>query len=317
MNKMEIIKRLETSLDVTREIKNYMVFKRKQAQAFIKEIEAIEKMDLLPEQAKVLKERAFAKAQDASKKSLGAEIELGRRFKQMEKSPGERTDLKDEPLGLKAKRLEEWGFKLWEASEAERMHTHKEKIGEMVDEKDEKEEIVLRRDALRIITRPHITYSSGENEWYTPKIYIDAVRAVMGDIDVDPASSEIANRIIGAKIFYTAKDDGLTKPWSGRVWMNPPYSQPLIVKFSEAFVKKYGDGEITEGCVLINNATDTSWLQMMLEICNKICFIKGRIRFIDMDGNATGAPLQGQLILYFGKNTQKFNLKFSGFGIVK
>ena len=204
MNEMkEIIKRPETLPDTIKEIKNYMVFKRKQAQAFIKEIEAIEKMDLPPEQTKILKERAFAKAQDAAKKSLGAEIELGRRFKQMEKSPGGRGKTSKS----KFTSLQKLSFTKLEASEAERMHTHKEKIGEMVDEKDDKEEIALRRDALRIITKPHITYSSGENEWYTPKIYIDAARAVMGDIDVDPASSEIANKIIRAKIYYTAQDD--------------------------------------------------------------------------------------------------------------
>jgi len=164
---------------------------------------------------------------------------------------------------------------------------------------------------------PHVAQSTGENEWYTPKKYIEAAKDVMGDIDVDPASSEIANQTVGAKIYYTIQNDGLTKSWAGRVWMNPPYSQPLIVRFSETFVKKYKDGEIKEGCVLVNNATDTVWLQMMLEICNKICFIKGRIRFIDIKGEATGAPLQGQLILYFGKNIQKFNRKFSKFGIVK
>ncbi|GAH45645.1 unnamed protein product, partial [marine sediment metagenome] len=183
---------------------------------------------------KILKERAFAKAQDAAKKSLGAEIELGRRFKQMEKSPGGRgktskskfTSLqklkfskleaseaermhthKEKITPFKRDYLKKLEFTDQRASEAERMHTYRKKIGKMVDEKDDKEEIVLRRDALRIITKPHITYSSGENEWYTPKIYIDAARAVMGDIDVDPASSEIANKIIRAKIYYTAQDD--------------------------------------------------------------------------------------------------------------
>lgn len=164
---------------------------------------------------------------------------------------------------------------------------------------------------------PHVAQSTGENEWYTPKEYIEAAKSVMGDIDVDPASSEIANKIVKAKIYYTAQNDGLTKPWIGRIWMNPPYSQPLIVRFSETFVKKYKDTEVKEACVLVNNATDTTWFQMMLEICDKVCFIKGRIRFLDIKEEATGAPLQGQLILYFGKNVQKFSGKFNKFGIVK
>jgi len=139
----------------------------------------------------------------------------------------------------------------------------------------------------------------------------------MGDIDIDPASSEIANQTIKAKKYYNIKDNGLIKSWEGRVWMNPPYAQPLIVEFSETFVRKYKAGEIKEACVLINNATETAWLQMMLEISDVICFIKGRIKFIDTEGNASGSPLQGQLILYFGNNNKKFINEFNQFGIVK
>jgi len=163
----------------------------------------------------------------------------------------------------------------------------------------------------------HVSQSTGENEWYTPAKYIEAAKAVMGDIDVDPASSKIANQTIKAKKYYTIKDNGLIKSWEGRVWMNPPYAQPLIVKFSETFTRKYKSGEIKEACILINNATETAWLQMMLEISDVICFIKGRIKFIDIEGNASGSPLQGQLILYFGNNNKKFINEFNQFGIVK
>ena len=170
---------------------------------------------------------------------------------------------------------------------------------------------------LKHVQPAHVSQSTGENEWYIPEKYIIAAKAVMGDIDVDPASSEIANQIITAKKYHTIEDNGLTKSWEGRVWMNPPYAQPLIVEFSEAFVEKYKNGEIKEACVLINNATETTWLQILLNICSQICFIKGRIKFIDIDGKASGAPLQGQLILYFGNNSKEFNNKFSEFGVIK
>ena len=171
----------------------------------------------------------------------------------------------------------------------------------------------------KALSPAHVSQASGENEWYTPAKYIIAAKAVMGDIDVDPASSEIANQIIQAKAYYTIQDDGLTKPWAGRVWMNPPYSQPLIVEFSETFARKYKSGEIKEACVLINNATETTWLQILLNICDQICFIKGRVKFIDVDGNASGSPLQGQLILYFGNTgyNKKFNNEFGKYGIIK
>lgn len=162
----------------------------------------------------------------------------------------------------------------------------------------------------------HVSHNSGENEWYTPKEYIEAARQVMGSIDLDPASTEKANEIVQAKQFHTIEDDGLSHPWYGNVWMNPPYSQPLIDKFSEKLVNDRVFGKISQACVLVNNATETSWMQRMLDTCSAVCFISGRIKFIDKDGEPKGAPLQGQSILYFGKNVNEFWEVFSQFGIV-
>lgn len=161
---------------------------------------------------------------------------------------------------------------------------------------------------------PHVSHNSGENEWYTPSVYIEAARRTMGSIDLDPASSHLANKTVKANVYYTAEDNGLSQEWYGNVWMNPPYAQPLIAKFSDMVADKYDCGDIEQGCVLVNNATETAAFQRMLESCDCVCFLRTRVKFVDMNGVASGAPLQGQAILYFGKNTEAFCKAFSDMG---
>jgi hypothetical protein len=160
----------------------------------------------------------------------------------------------------------------------------------------------------------HVSANSGNNEWYTPEAIITAARAVLGCIDLDPASSEIANRVVKAKQIFTAESDGLAQEWPiGRIWMNPPYAQPLMGKFASRLAAEVNRG--SEAIVLVNNATETNWFQIMAAECSAICFPQSRIKFLDPDGNP-GAPLQGQAIIYCGETPDLFAAEFSGFGLV-
>lgn len=174
----------------------------------------------------------------------------------------------------------------------------------------------MREVAREEVKRAHVANNSGNNEWYTPPEYIERARRVMGGIDLDPASSEVANRTVRAARYYTAEDDGLAQPWSGRVWMNPPYAQPLIADFADAVASKWEDGEIEQACVLVNNATETQWFQRMLKTASAVCFPQGRVRFIDPEGKPSGAPLQGQAVLYFGVEVHAFAHEFGSVGRV-
>lgn len=164
------------------------------------------------------------------------------------------------------------------------------------------------------VKKAHVSHNSGENEWYTPGQYIDAARAVMGGIDLDPASSEIANRTVQAVKIFTAQDNGLNQIWpEGRVWMNPPYAQPLIAQFSQRFAEEMAGG--CEGIALVNNGTETAWFQALANVSMAICFPRSRIKFLDPQGNP-GAPLQGQAIIYSGPNADRFEAEFCKFGVV-
>jgi phage N-6-adenine-methyltransferase len=162
----------------------------------------------------------------------------------------------------------------------------------------------------------HVGNNSGDNEWYTPEQYIAAAVRVMGGIDLDPASSPTANDNVGAATFYTAQDNGLVQPWNGRLWMNPPYAQPLIGQFAERMAVQYQAGNVKAAVVLVNNGTETAWFQTLAAQASAVCFPKGRIKFWHPDKAEAATPLQGQAFLYFGSTPEDFVREFSSFGFV-
>lgn len=186
---------------------------------------------------------------------------------------------------------------------------NKEKIEEYA---EAAEDVPTQGEFIRFCTGAHVSKNSGENEWYTPQNYIDAAREAMGGIDLDPASSKAANAIVGASVFFSADDDGLTQDWIGRVWMNPPYSKDLIGQFAEKFAESVESGSLTAGCVLVNNATETKWFQRLAGVSSTICFPAGRVKFWHPERES--APLQGQAVLYAGKDSKAFLKAFQDFG---
>lgn len=161
----------------------------------------------------------------------------------------------------------------------------------------------------------HVAQNSGENEWYTPEAFIQAARLVLGEIDLDPASSRQANEIVRAAVFFSRADDGLTQVWQGRVWMNPPYAQPLIAQFAEKWARSIEARDISASIALVNNGTETEWFYTMAGVADAICFPHGRVRFWSPT-NDSAAPLQGQALLYAGPERDRFASTFASFGFV-
>lgn len=184
---------------------------------------------------------------------------------------------------------------------------------------EEQEEIASRiqsgENAKSVVSevqkRPHVANNSGNNEWYTPAEYIEAAREAMGSIDTDPASNDIANKVVKAEKYFTIETDGLSHDWHGNVWMNPPYSSDLITKFIEKLKEQRKNYE--QAIILVNNATETQWFYEIVKIASAVCFPKSRVKFYMPDGK-TGAPLQGQAVLYVGNNAEKFISAFGGIG---
>lgn len=158
------------------------------------------------------------------------------------------------------------------------------------------------------------TVTTGENEWYTPAEYVAMVVDVMGGIDVDPASCEAANAVVGAAIFYDQDSDGLRHPWLGRVWLNPPYSRELMPSFARKLRSEIDAGNTTEAIMVSHNNTDTQWFHGLAPVCAALCFPSKRIRFYR--GADVAAPVNGQMFMYFGQRPQVFADVFSSIGNV-
>lgn len=157
--------------------------------------------------------------------------------------------------------------------------------------------------------------SQGNNDWYTPAEYIEAARQVMGGIDLDPASSDIAQETVKAGTYFTAETNSLDKPWHGRVWLNPPFSMPLIQQFVDKLLAEWTAGRVSQATVITNNATDTGWFQKLLVESKLACLTKGRVRFYSPVNDGL-APRQGQAFFYLGHQSDRFVETFREFGAV-
>lgn len=312
--------RLPANLD---DLAKFALIGRDKLQAVRAEIAAIKKVGLASE----VLEQKRAEAQEIAELVTLSEMRMGEMLKEIPKAQGQRNDLqlvaptchKSKP---KLETLEDMGIAYGAAKQYQQMVEHPELVRQAIAEAREHDDIVSRAAVLKKIKeskkqgenapgKPHVAYNSGQNEWYTPAGYIDAAREVMGTIDLDPASSDIANKTVGATRYFTIEDDGLAQEWHGNTWMNPPYSSDKIGPFIEKLSKELPN--IPNAIVLVNNATDTAWFAKLVENASAVCFPRGRVRFLDPQGNP-GAPLQGQAIVYIGKHPGKFRDVFGSFG---
>lgn len=158
-------------------------------------------------------------------------------------------------------------------------------------------------------------------EWYTPSVYVEAARRVLGTIDLDPASCERANRTVKATAFYSREENGLALPWYGRVWLNPPYGSTdgasNIGTFTRRLVTEYQSGNVNAAILLATTKTGSSWFTDLWNylICfvdhdiNFDCLVKNKNRY---NGKAT--HIHGSIFVYLGTNEQAFITEFSRFG---
>jgi DNA N-6-adenine-methyltransferase (Dam). len=157
-----------------------------------------------------------------------------------------------------------------------------------------------------------ILTSQGTIEWYTPPDIIERARVCLGGIDLDPASSEVAQRWIKADTYYTA-DMPATHAWAGRVWLNPPFDDtPAWV---DQLDSEYVDGAVTAAILLVNSAPGYIWWEDLWRR-RPVCMLRERVCFIRSDGVQGDAAKKGTTIAYYGDDVQSFTDAFGDLGRV-
>ena len=125
----------------------------------------------------------------------------------------------------------------------------------------------------------------GKEEWLTPKHVLDA----LGEFDTDPCAAQVRPWSIGTKYNFTIFENGLIRPWFGRVWLNPPYGSQLPRWLSR--MAKHDGG----GIALVFARTETSsFFPWVWDHAHGFLFLRGRLTFCDNTGKlgkmSAGAP---------------------------
>lgn len=179
-----------------------------------------------------------------------------------------------------------------------------------------------------------INQTSGEVEYYTPTEIIEAARRAMGGIDLDPASSENANKIVRATQIFTKADNGLKHHWVGRVWLNHPFGRAEKACGSGCDKKHehhdydyYGNAawvnyldlecktRVTQACCITYACTSESWFQPLMK--RPQCYLTPRTNYRLPDGTIKKGVSKGSVVTYYGENPDRFAVEFKRFGAIK
>lgn len=139
-----------------------------------------------------------------------------------------------------------------------------------------------------------LTDTLESDEWYTPPYIFDALGL---EFFLDPCSPPGGVPWIPALAWFAADDDGLSREWRGRVWLNPPYSQPWV--WLDRLVE-HGDG-----IALVPADTANRGFQRSGPEADVACFLRDRVQFVKLDNdNKTSARFPSVLLAYGPENAQ-------------
>lgn len=143
-----------------------------------------------------------------------------------------------------------------------------------------------------------------KNCWGTPPALFEKLEEEFGPFDLDAAASAsnaLCNR------YLTQDDDALTQPWTGRVFVNPPYGRGLgqwVEKASEEAAS--GRAEIVVALLPAHTFLSTKAYHQYVEAPRQetgipeVRVLPGRLRFV---GAENDAPFASMIVVWRGSDS--------------
>lgn len=139
-----------------------------------------------------------------------------------------------------------------------------------------------------------VMFSSATDNWSTPQDFFDKLNDEF-HFTLDVCADETNHK---CEYYYTKEVDGLSRPWIGIIWCNPPYGR----KIGEWVQRAYISSQIGSATVvmLLPARTDTRWFHdYIYNMPNtEIRFIKGRLKF---GGCKNSAPFPSMVVIFRSK----------------
>jgi len=130
------------------------------------------------------------------------------------------------------------------------------------------------------------------DEWYTPPFVFEAFGIAF---DLDPCAAPDGKGFVPAKMYIRPPANGLYRPWSGRVFMNPPYGKreghvPWLRKFLD-----HGNG-----IAVVRAYTSAGWFHDLIPEADGVFFPRGKTKFVNGAGGLQSSPSHGVVFLARG-----------------
>lgn len=136
-----------------------------------------------------------------------------------------------------------------------------------------------------------LMFSSKTDQWETPQDFFDQLNKEFHftlDVCALPENAKCVD-------YYTPEQDGLSLPWNGVCWCNPPYGRQIGQWVRRALFASVSGATVV---MLLPARTDTRWFHEYIYGKAEIRFVKGRLKF---GGADNAAPFPSMVVIYRNK----------------